>query len=250
MAISKALSLPRPLNLPKPAPSAQASTPKPAKPASGGVAGQAAAPRNEIKPNAKPQGERNGPSVDSFNPNAKPKPQGVPTVGINPNTPTGGIIPIGDKANPQRTEKPDGRPTVGINPNTPNGGVIIPGGGWANPQRTEKPSGPFFETGGWANHGLGKPEVTDPAIGGRNPHATGDINTHGTKPTPPEPWTTYGEALEQNRDVFPNKDVYDLGAAIDKAFGTSGGAELLPGGGWGDLLEANGAVPPGSFDVK
>jgi hypothetical protein len=173
-------------------------------------------------------------------------------------------------------------PTVGINPNTPNGGVIIPGGGWANPQRTEKPSGPFFETGGWANHGLGKPEVTGLAIGGRNPNATGDINTHGTKPPQPQPWTTYGEALEQNRDVFPNKDTYDLGAAFDKAFGQgavlggaelqpgggwgdlieanranqrpdtgfSGGAETKPGGGWGDLLEANGAVPPGYFDPK
>jgi hypothetical protein len=239
MAISKNLSLPRPLNLPKPAPTA-----KPAQ-IQGGVAGQAAAPH---KPATKPQGQLSRPSVDSFNPNAKPvnlpgavggginpntkpKPSDRPIVGINPNTPNGGvIIPGGGWANPQRTELP---PTVGINPNTPNGGVIIPGGGWANPQRTEKP------------------EVTGPAIGGRNPHATGDINTHG-KPTPPEPWTTYGEALEQNRDVIPDLNTYDLGAAFDNVFDRRfGGAELVPGGGWGDLVEANkDSIPPGWFDNK
>lgn len=206
MAISKNLSLPRPLNLPKPAPTAKPAATKPAQ-TQGGVAGQAQAA-------TKPQGQLSRPSVDSFNPNAKPvnlpgavggginpntkpKPQGVPTVGINPNTPNLGIIP-GGWVNPERTEKPGDRPIVGINPNTPNGGVIIPGGGWANQD-------------------LGNLEVTGPAIGGRNPHATGDINTHG-KPTPPEPWTTYGEALEQNRDAIPDLNTYDLGAAFDKVF--------------------------------
>jgi hypothetical protein len=242
MAISKNLSLSRPLNFPKPAPTAKPAAPKPAQ-TQGSVAGQAAAPQ---KPATKPQEQLSRPSVDSFNPNAKPvnlpgavggginpntkpKPQGVPTVGINPNTPNLGIIEGGWV----KPEKPQG-PVVGINPNAPNGGIIIPGGGWANPQRAEEL------------------EVTGPAIGGRNPHATGDINTHG-KPTPPEPWTTYGEALEQNRDVFPNKDAYDLGAAFERAFdqgvildATTGGAELRPGGGWGDLVEANkDSIPPG-----
>ncbi len=221
MAISKNLSLPRPLNLPKPAPTA-----RPAQ-TQGGVAGQAAAPD---KPATKPQGQLSRPSVDSFNPNTKPKPGDRPIVGINPNTPNGGlIIPGGGRANPERTELP---PTVGINPNTPNGGLIIPGGGWAN-------------------QGLGTPEVTGPAIGGRNPHATGDINTHG-KPTPPEPWTTYGEALEQNRDVLPDLNTYDLGAAFERVFDQRfGGAELVPGGGWGDLVEANkDSIPSGWFDNK
>jgi hypothetical protein len=214
MAISKALSLPRPLSLPKPAPTSQASAPKPAKPASGGVAGQAAAPH---EPATKPQGQLSRPSVDSFNPNAKPvNLPGAVGGGINPNT----------------KPKPQGAPTVGINPNTPTGGII--------------------PVGDWANQGLGKLEVTGPTIGGRNPHATGDINTHG-KPSQPEPWTTYSEALEQNRDVFPNKGAYDLGAAFDRAFdqgvildATTGGAELRPGGGWGDLIEANkDSIPPG-----
>jgi translation initiation factor IF-2 len=186
MAISKNLSLPRPLNLPKPAPTAKPAAPKPAQ-TQGGVAAQAAAPH---KPATKPQGQLSRPSVDSFNPSTKPKPGDRPIVGINPNTPNGGvIIPGGGWANPQRTELP---PTVGINPNTPNGGVIIPGGGWANPQRTELP----------------------PTVG-INPNTPngGIINTHG-KPTPPEPWTTYGEALEQNRDVIPDLNTYDLGAAF------------------------------------
>lgn len=223
MAISRNLSLPRPLNLPKPAPTAKPAAPKPPAQTQGGVAGQAAAPH---KPATKPQGQLSRPSVDSFNPNTKPKPQGVPTVGINPNTPNGGIIP-GGWINPERTEKPGDRPIVGINPNTPNGGIIIPGGGWANQD-------------------LGKPEVTGPAIGGRNPHATGDINTHG-KPTPPEPWTTYGEALEQNRDVIPDLNTYDLGEAFGRVFDQRlGGAELVPGGGWGDLVEKNkDSIPPG-----
>ncbi|HVG60735.1 MAG TPA: hypothetical protein VNA24_19415 [Hyalangium sp.] len=241
MAISKNLSQTRPLSLPKPAPTAKPAAPKPAQ-TQGSVAGQAAA---ADKPATKPQGQLSRPSVDSFNPNAKPvnlpgavggginpntkpKPQGVPTVGINPNTPNGGIIP-GGWVNPERTEKPDRVPTVGINPNTPNGGIIP--GGWVNPERTEKPAdrpivginpntpngGIIIPGGGWANQDLGNLEVTGPAIGGRNPHATGDINTHG-KPTPPEPWTTYGEALEQNRDVIPDLNTYDLGAAFGKVF--------------------------------
>ena len=201
MAISKNLSLSRPLDLPKPAPTAKPAAPKPAQ-TQGGIAGQAEAPH---KPATKPQGQLSRPSVDSFNPNTKPKPDDRPIVGINPNAPNGGvIIPGGGWANPQRTEKPDDRPIVGINPNAPNGGVIIPGGGWAN-------------------QGLGKPEVTGPAIGGRN------------------------------RDVVPNNGAYDLGAAFDRAFdqgvildATTGGAELRPGGGWGDLVEANkDSIPPG-----
>ena len=142
MAISKNLSLSRPLDLPKPAPTAKPAATKPAQ-IQGGIAGQAEAPH---KPATKPQGQLSRPSVDSFNPNTKPK--------------------------------PDDRPIVGINPNAPNGGVIIPGG---------------------------------------------------------------------------DKGAYDLGAAFDRAFdqgvildATTGGAELRPGGGWGDLIEANkDSIPPG-----
>lgn len=189
MSISKSLPLPRPLNLPKPAPTAQASTQKPA----AGVAGHASAPQGGIKPNAKPQGEVSGPPRGGFNPNAKPS---------------------------------DG----------------------------------FFETGGWANRQPATGEVNGPR-GVQNLRAGGITDATGPRPTPPQPWTTYGEAIEQNREAyekaFGDKGTYDLGAAFDKAFGQgtdigfSGGAETKPGGGWGDLIEANrGTVPPGFFENK